>query len=372
MKRVLIYIGHPAQYHFFRNALSILKHDGHEIKILIKTKDVLEDLLKNDGWDYTNIQTVPRKNTKLSILKAALSRTLTVCKIAQIFHADMLMGTDSSIAQAAWLLRKPSFTTLEDDVEIIKYLAKLTYPFTSHIVVPNVCRVGKWENKKIGYDGYMKLAYLHPKYFKANEDVVKQYGITDYYIILRLAKLTAHHDKGIRGLNESLVSNIISSAQTHGVKVYISSEIQLNPIFEPYRLRINPKDIHHIMAFATMLISDSQSMSVESAMLGVPSLRFSDFAGQISVLEELEYKYQLTFGIPTSEPDKLIEKMNQLLDEKGLKNEFNDRHKKMLEDKIDVTEFIVKLVEQYPFSVKQIKSNNDKTINSNRGKTADN
>lgn len=44
MKRILVYIGHPAQYHFFRNALSVLKRDGKEIKILIKTKDVLEDL----------------------------------------------------------------------------------------------------------------------------------------------------------------------------------------------------------------------------------------------------------------------------------------------------------------------------------------
>ncbi len=350
--KILVYIGHPAQYHFFRNALSILKHDGYEIKILIKTKDVLEDLVKNDGWDYTNIQTVPRKNTKLSILKAALSRTLTVCKIARNFHADMLMGTDSSIAQAAWLLRKPSFTTLEDDVEIIKHLARLTYPFTSYIVVPNVCRVGKWEKKKVGYDGYMKLAYLHPKYFKANEYIVKQYGITGNYIILRLAKLTAHHDKGIRGLNENLVCNIINSAQSHGVKVYISSERQLGSELDPYRLRIAPKDIHHIMAFATMLISDSQSMSVESAMLGVPSLRFSDFAGRISVLEELEYKYQLTFGIPTSKPDELIDKMNQLLAEKDLKEVFQGRHNKMLTDKIDVTAFLVELVEHYPLGVK--------------------
>lgn len=351
-QRLLVYIGHPAQYHFFRNALSILKRDGYEIKILIKTKDVLEELVKNDSWDYTNIQIVPRKNSKLSILRAALSRTLTVFKIAKNFHADMLMGTDSSIAQAAWLLRKPSLTTLEDDVEIIKNLAKLTYPFTSYIVVPNVCRVGKWGKKKVGYDGYMKLAYLHPKYFKANEAFLRQYGITGNYILLRLAKLTAHHDKGIRGLNENLVSEIINSAQTHGVKVYISSEIQLEPKFESYRLRINPKDIHHVMAFATMLISDSQSMSVESAMLGVPSLRFSDFAGRISVLEELEYKYQLTFGIPTSEPDKLIDKMNRLLAEKDMKNEFRNRHNKMLKDKIDVTAFLVKLVEQYPFSVR--------------------
>lgn len=97
-----------------------------------------------------------QKNTKWSILVASLERSFIVYKIARKFHADILLGTDSSIAQAACLLSKPALTTLEDDVEIIQNLAKLTYPFTSCIIVPKVCKVGKWEYKKIGYDGYMK------------------------------------------------------------------------------------------------------------------------------------------------------------------------------------------------------------------------
>lgn len=358
-RRVLVYIGHPAQYHFFRNALSILKKDGCEIKLLIKTKDVLENLVRGDGWDYTNIQTTPRKNSKISILAASIKRTWAVVKIARRFHSDILIGTDSSIAQAAWLLRKPSFTTLEDDVEIISNLAKLTYPFTSYIVVPAVCRVGKYEKKKIGYDGYMKMAYLHPLYFKADRAVIDNYRIGGNYLLVRLAKLTAHHDGGIKGLDTDLVKMIIRTAESHGCKVYISSERELEPALEPYRLHINPKDIHHIMAFSKMLISDSQSMSVEAAMLGVPSLRFSDFAGRISVLEELEHKYHLTYGIPTTRPDELVRKLNELLSDTGLREDFGRRHRKMMNEKIDVTAFLVWLVEKYPESVSQVK--NDKS-----------
>ncbi len=356
---ILVYIGHPAQYHFFKNALTILKHKGHAVRLLIKSKDVLEDLVCQDNWNYINIQTTYRKNNKFSILKAAFQRTWTVTKIARKFHADILMGTDSSIAQAAWLLRKPALTTLEDDIEIIPNLAKLTFPFTSYIVTPTVCRIGKWEKKKIGYDGYMKLAYLHPNHFTPDRSILSHYGITNDYILLRLAKLTAHHDKGIKGLNIKLVKNIINIAAHYGYKVFISSEADLDKSLEEYRLKINPKDIHHIMAFTHLLISDSQSMSVEAAMLGIPSIRFSDFAGKISVLEELEHTYNLTFGISTSHPEKLLQQLHEMLELNNLKEVFRERHQLMLNDKIDVTSFLVWLIDQYPQSIYKIKQKTD-------------
>ncbi len=352
--KILVYVGHPAQYHFMKNALKILKEKGHSLKLLIKTKDVLESIAKEDGWEYENIQPVPRKSSKLAILMASFRRTAKVMRIAKKFQADLLIGEDSSIAQSAKVLRKTSFTITEDDYEVVKNWARLTFPFSSHIVVPTVCRVGKWERKKIGYDGYMKMAYLHPHYFTPNEEIIKDYNISGKYVLVRLAKLTAFHDKGIKGLSNELVNKIIDISTRNGYKVYISSEVDLDSSLESYRLKINPKDIHHIMAFSSLLISDSQSMSVEAAMLGVPSLRFSDFAGRISVLEELEKKYGLTFGIPTSQPDTLIGKLTEVLENDGYKEEFARRHKKMMNDKIDVTAFLVWLIENYPTSVKQI------------------
>lgn len=346
--RVLFYLGHPAQYHFIKNSAKQLLKDGHQVKILIKTKDILEDLLKEDAWEYENIQKTYRKNSKFSILKASFDRTLAVLKAARKFKADIMVGTDSSIAQAGWILRKPAITTLEDDIEVIDNLARLTYPFTSHIVVPTPCRVGKWEKKKVPYEGYMKLAYLHPNYFTPDKNVVENYGINGKYILIRLAKLVAHHDAGIGGLNIELVKGIIDNAEEKGYKAYISSEVELTPELEPHRLNIHYRDIHHILAFASLLISDSQSMSVEAAMLGTPSIRFSDFKGRISVLEELEDKYQLTFGIKTDEPEKLKQKVNELLEIPEVGNIFQKRRQQMLAEKIDVTNFLTKYIENYP------------------------
>ena len=359
MKKVLFYLGHPAQFHFVKNTVARLKNNGHEVLILIKTKDILEDLLKEDGMDYVNIQSQLRGKGKMAILKASFQRTREVLRRARSFKADVLIGTDSSVAQAAHLLRKPAITVLEDDYEVIRNLAKLTFPYTDCILVPTVCGVGPYEKKKIGYHGYMKLAYLHPNVFQPDKEILSKYGIEENCVLIRLAKLAAHHDVGIQGLNVDLVKRIIQMAEQQGRKVYITSESELDESLRAHQLKIHYKDIHHVLAFAGLLISDSQSMSVEAAMLGAPSLRFNDFAGKISVLEELEHRYELTFALPSSEPSKLCEKVEEMLELPNLREVFQERRKKMLSEKIDVTAFLTWFIENYPNSKVTMRENID-------------
>lgn len=354
-KHILFYLGHPAQYHFIKHTLRSLENDGHKVKVLIKTKDILEQLLQEDGIEYTNIQNRPRGRGKIAILTSSLKRTAAVVNEARKFKADILLGTDSSIAQAGWLLHKPAITALEDDYEVIKNLAKLTYPFTSHIIVPDICNVGPYEDKKISYRGYMKLAYLHPNVFTSDKSMLAKYRIEGNFVLIRLAQLTAHHDVGIKGLNIDLVKAVIQMVEEAGYKPYITSESKLDASLTQYQLKIKFTDIHHVLAYAGMLISDSQSMSVEAAMLGVPSIRFSDFTGRISVLDELEKRYGLTFGIKTSDPKSMIVKLKELLEYPDLAEEFKMRRKKMLTEKIDVSAYFTWIIENYPESVNILK-----------------
>lgn len=94
-------------------------------------------------------------------------------------------------------------------------------------------------------------------------------------------------------------------------------------------------------------------------MLGVPNLRFSDFAGRISVLEELGNKYQLTLGIKTNEPKRLIDEATNILISPNTKDDYTNRRKRMLKDKIDVTAFMVWFIENYPDSKRVMKENPD-------------
>ena len=58
--------------------------------------------------------------------------------------------------------------------------------------------------------------------------------------------------------------------------------------------------MHHVMAFASLYIGDSQTMAAEAGFLGVPFVRFNDFVGSIGYLRELEDVYELGYGIHAS------------------------------------------------------------------------
>lgn len=344
--KILFYFGHPAQYLFLRQSIQILREKSISCDIVIKSKDILEKLLIENGEIYFNILPEGRKSGNLGMLYGLLKRDIRLLNFIRGKSYDLFIGTDSSLAHIGFFKRIPVITVVEDDIDIIPKLAKLTYPFTSVILTPRECRTGKFEFKTIRYDGYMKLAYLHPSRFEKKAAIFKQ-----PYFIIRVSALDAHHDKGVSGLTTILVKKLIQFLQTRG-EVYISAESAMDEYFYPFLLKINPSELHQVLANAEILISDSQSMSMEAAMLGVPSIRFSDFAGKISVLEELEHKYNLTFGIPTHLPDKLFCKIEELLNMLDLQNEFKLRRLKMLNDKVDVTAFLNWFIQNYPMSVR--------------------
>jgi predicted glycosyltransferase len=315
--------------------------------VVIRSKDILEDLLVHDDVHYVNILPEGRSRGSIAIFYALLKRIVRLYSQMRNFQPDILIGSDASLPIVARMLRARSITTLEDDYDVVKSLAMLTYPLTHVILTPSVCQVGRWEKKKVGYNGYMKLSALHPNRFSADYQLITSAVGDNPYCLIRLSALNAYHDKGIHGLSLEVVHRIISKCEEHGLKVWINSEMTLCAALSPYQLRIHPAQLHHILAGATLLISDSQSMSVEASVLGVPSIRYSDFVGKISVLEELEHTYQLTKGIPTNSSKLLLKHLEEWLSIDSLHDMFLSRKKKMLEDKMDVALFVAWFVEDY-------------------------
>ena len=354
--KILVYVGHPAQYHFFKNIILKLKSRGHVVKILIKSKDILENLVKEDGLDVLNILPEGRGESKHSMLNAMLKRDIRVYKVAKDFEPDLLIGSDTSITHVARLINKPGLTVGEDDYKIVKKLSFLLMPFSKYVISPVSCDLGIFNYKKISYQGYMKLSYLHPNVFSPTDTGIDIYTQSKFCII-RLAKLNAHHDTNIKGLAEKDVLKIIEILNTKNIKVYIDSEYPLSLSLKGFLIQIPKNRMHDLLSYAAMIITDSQSMSVEAAMLGVPSIRFNDFVGKIGVLNELEQVYGLTFGIKSTDSEKLFKTIDDLLRKEDIKQEFQMRRQHMLSDKIDVAAFFVWFIENYPQSVRIMKEN---------------
>lgn len=362
--KVLIELGHPAHFHLYKNVISNLNTDGHQTYVLIKTKDILQSLLENAGIPYYNI--LPKadtKKTKWSLAAGIIKRDWRVFKFTLKNNIDLLTGSTPHVAHIGWLLNRYSIVTGEDDDAVVPQFGKITHPFAKEFLSPAVCNNGKFDSRSIKYNSYHELAYLHPNHFTPDKKVVDKYFPPDApYFIIRFAKLNAHHDKGIQGINTEIAQKIIDILKPHG-RIYITSERELEPQFEQYRIQINSLDMHHVMAFAQIYIGDSQTMAAEAGVLGVPFVRFNDFVGRIGYLNELENVYKLGFGIKTNEVDKLYSTLEDLLIMKNRKEVFAERRQKMLSEKIDYAKFLTWFIENYPKSAKIMRENPDYQYN---------
>ena len=345
--RILVYLGHPAHYHLFKNVVSSLESRGHHVEIVIKEKDVLKSLLEEAGRSYREVHERGKKKNKVDFAFNLLVRDMAMFRIVRDVKPDVMLGTSAEITHVGRLLGIKSIVVNEDDIEVVPWFGRLAYPLATFILAPAVCNVGRWEDKKIGYQGYHELAYLHPNHFTPDEQVRSMLAPDGgRYFILRFAKLTAHHDEGRKGISAEVAKSVIQRLEPHG-RVYITSERILEEEFEDYRIAIDPGLMHSALSFASLYIGDSQTMAAEAAVLGTPSIRFNDFVGEISYLEELEHRYGLTYGINTDHPDRLLQKISVWLERSDLEEEWQRRRYFMLKDKIDVAQFMSNLIESF-------------------------
>ena len=358
--KVLFMVSHPAHFHMFRYTIGNLQRDGHQTVVVIRPKDVLETLCQHAGVPFYKVKDRPRKGGMLGLGVSLIEKTLEVWKIARKEKPDILVGSDGVLAVVGKWMGKPSFECYEDDAEAIALYAKMFFPLYTGLVGPECCSAGKWEYKKTGYKSYHELGYLHPNQFTPDKKKVEQYGIdTDSpYFLVRFAQLTAHHDVGIHGINTEIAGRLIEMLRPYGT-VYITSERPLEPQFEQYRIKIDPLDMHHVMAFASLYVGDSQTMAAEAGVLGTPFVRFNDFVGRLSYLNELENDYQLGFGHKTNDVDGFYASIQRWLDMPDRKGICAERRERMLADKIDYAQFLTWFIEQYPDGVRIMKENPD-------------
>ena len=357
-------ISHPAHFHLFRNTIDTLKAHGDRVVVVIRPKDVLEQLCVNAGMEYVKIKERSRNTGKVGLALSLIQKTIAVMRIVRQTKPGFLIGCDGAIAYAGKLAGIPSFDCDEDDAEATPLFAKLFYPFFTGVIAPTICSAGKWEYKKIGHYSYHELAYLHPNHFTPDRRYLEKYGISSEhpFYLVRFAQLTAHHDTGIHGIEKATALRLVSMLSEHG-RVYITSERPLEPELEQYRMHIDPLDIHHIMAFADLFIGDSQTMAAEAGVLGTPFVRLNDFSGRLAYLNEIEDKYQLGFSHKSNDINGFFLSVQKWLDEPERKKLCLERRKRMLAEKIDLAEFLVWFIEEYPESRKIMSENPDYQFN---------
>ena len=341
---ILVDLYHPAHLHLFRNAMKKLEEQGHTVIWVTRDKDITVSLLQEYKIPYKTLT-----KAKKGLWNMFWELVVHDCKVwyeAVRNDVDLMVGTSVSITHAALFCKAKSWVFEEDDAEQAKLMTYLSYPFASKIITPDFLAHENHGKKHVTYPSYHELAYLHPNNFKADPQILEELGLQegDKYFIMRFVSLNASHDFGIMGLSFAAKKALLNKLLAHG-KVFITSEAELAEEFEPYRLRMPPHRMHDLLAFSTLCIGDSQTMAIEAAVLGVPALRCNTFVGELSLLKELDDKYELTFGFKPENGDKLLEKIDELLMEEDLKGLWHEKLQRFLDDKIDMTEWLLDFIE---------------------------
>ena len=338
--RLLIDIGHPAHVHLFRNLIKRVEEEGGEVLAATRDKDTTVDLCEA----YTIPQVVLSRAYSGRLIDGGLElllRTVKLFKVALKFKPDALIGTSMSIGLVGRLLGRPSFVFNEDDATIIPIFAHFVYPTCNYIVTPECLKHEDYGPKHLTYPGYHELAYLHPDHFTPDLEVPRSIGLEPEspYFILRFVALKAHHDFKARGLPLEVAKRLVDMLSKRG-KLLISSEGELLPEFKKYQFPLPPEKLHDVLAFASMYIGDSQTVTAEAAMMGIPSLRCNTFARRITYLNELEKDYGLTKAFLPKESDLLIYAVQQWLsDLDNVKKKMKIRREKMLKKSVNLAEW---------------------------------
>jgi len=335
--KIIIDILHPAHIHFFKYFIKEMEKKGHKILVTARDKEVALKLLKAYGINYIVISRI--RKGKLGLLSEFISRNIKFLKICKRFKPDLLMGImGPTISVIGKLMRIPSLVFY--DTEHAKLTNFFSYKLATYVITPS-CYKGKVKNQ-VRYNGYHELAYLYPKRFRPNKKILKEAGLKkgEKFFIVRFVSWQASHDIKAKGFSLEEKRKLIELLKKYG-KVIITSEKPLPKEFEPYRLSISPEKIHDLLYFADMYIGEGATMASEAAVLGTPAIYVSTL--KLGYLEE-EEKYGLVYNF--SKADKAIKKVSELLKNKNLKKEHQKRKKKMLKDKIDVTEWMIDFVKK--------------------------
>lgn len=329
---------------------------GHNFLITAREKEFTHYLLQKYGIEYVS----RGKGSKSTIGKIfyLLRGDYALFKNGLKFKPDLLLSFGSSYAaHASKLMGVPHIAF--DDTEHAKFEHIMYVPFTKCIITPDSFKKS-FGDKHVRFSGTMDMAYLHPGYFKPDIQYLDELQLKNKtYFLLRFVNWSASHDLGQSGFSDKGKRELINYLSQKG-EVIISSEGNLPDEFKKYLYKGDPHQIHTILQYAHLFVSESGSMATEAAILGTPSVMVNSSAKYFGVFEYIS-KFGNLFYF--DDETHAIEKINSLLNTDNLKENSAINAQKCISQSINLTAFMVWFAENYSQSFDMMKNNSNYQFN---------
>jgi predicted glycosyltransferase len=341
--RLLFDVSHPVQVHLLRPVIRHFSKRGDDWKVIARDKDVTLRLLA-----YYGIACVAPVRPGLGLwgqIRELLWREWAMLRLARSFRPHLVVGTSVHAARIARLSGARSVVINDDDAAAVPWFTRLAYPLADVIVTPACLGHEAHGARHLTYGANQQLFYLHPNRFDPDPSVRDELGLRadEPYAIVRLSALSAHHDRGVQGLNDDMLAEL-ERLLSGRMRLLVSSERPLPQRLSHLALRLAPEKLHDALALAELCLGDSQSMTAEAAVLGIPAFRMNDFVGRISYLAELERR-ELAFGFRPCEGREMLQAVISLLAQPNRHQIFAERRRRLLAEMIDPLPWLIEVLQ---------------------------
>lgn len=339
--RILVDIGHPAHVHYFRNALAILKGQGHVILATARRKKIIQDLL--EAYDIEYIDRGRGKDTLLGKMIYMFKADLQILKTALRFKPDLFLSfTTPYPAHVSFLLRKPHIA-MNDTEHVDRVNRLLTHPFCKVIFTPEsyMNSLGK---KQVRFNNVVEGLYLHRNYFQPKRENISSLNLkeNEKYVILRFVSWNAHHDVGQSGLDNDTKRQLIGVLKEK-YRVFITSEAELPEEFRNYEIKIDAEKMHDVLHFAELFIGESSTMATESALLGT----FAVYINSLPLMCNIKLGEEAGIIKHFRSSEGVVEFIDNLIQNPELESLSVNRSNKMQKNFEDFTAKLVEYLKTY-------------------------
>lgn len=336
---IFINISHPAHVHFFKNAITILKLRGHNVIVGARNKEFTLSLLRAYNIDYTLL--TKKRTGFLGLFWELLLQQIQLIKLLHDKQIDIMLQIGGIFnAPIGKLLRVPTVAISDTENDLLGN--KLSFTLSKHILLPSCfdTKIGGFWKNQVLYPGYHELAYMCPKYTGNIPHPKSKFFV-------RFVGWGAGHDLGEKWLTEQQKVQIVECLNQYG-QVFISSEMPLPERLEQYSSNFHPSEIHDFMKDCKLIVGESATMASEAACLGIPAIFISNTGRGYTT--EQDKKYGLIKHFTLAQWNQIINQIH-LWAGNDLWQEWQQKKNVMLSDKIDVTTWLVDLIEGYPVSL---------------------
>ena len=286
--RVVVTVQCANHVHFYRHAIRRLESYGHDVHVFARQNRAVLELLDRFEIPYTELASAGSGFGDLA--RTQVEYEAGLLRHARRIQPDVMTAVNAvTVGHVARLLgaRSVVFT----DTECMGLLDRLARPFVDSLYAPE--RTETEMDDVTSYPSYRELAYLHPNTFTPDRRLRQELGQSvDHGDQLVLLTPLCWTETGEPSTEQTV--EFVERLEREGATVLIDAETSLPDGLEQRRVTIEPHRRHDALAAVDLVIDDTATTAVESAVLGTPAISVGD--DKRRHIDELEDEYGLVFS----------------------------------------------------------------------------